>query len=149
MAQFFELDLNEICRAKAVSSADSRHRTYSLSKVIHERRGVLAFYTPQPIVNNFGGMHFLVWEQFLFWLNRKVGRAGFGRRITHSNVVTFIWRCSLRSLRSAVKERSEPFARKSFSLGGDEPYKSFHPAEPARLATNINWNEGSYEYLGV
>jgi hypothetical protein len=92
-------------------------------------------HTPQPIVNNFGGADFLFCEQLSFWLNRKVGLAGPGRRIPHSNVATFTRRCSLRALRLAVKEYSEPFARKSYSPAVTNLYKSFHPARPARPAT--------------
>src|SRR5688572_15162147 len=106
---------------RGVSNAPSEKapeggRTYSHPKVIHERRGVTPFPTPQSIVNNFGGVKFFAREQLWFWLNREVGHAGFGRRIPHSNVVTFFGRCSLRALRPAVKEYSEPFARKVFSL---------------------------------
>src|SRR5688572_13638550 len=110
---------NAASRSYAAESGDSaplRHRTYSHPKVIHERRGVTPFPTPQSIVNNFGGVKFFAREQLWFWLNREVGHAGFGRRIPHSNVVTFFGRCSLRALRPAVKEYSEPFARKVFSL---------------------------------
>lgn len=51
-------------------------RTYSRPKVIHERRGVIQFHTPQPIVNNFGGVKCFFGEQLWFWLNRKVGAQG-------------------------------------------------------------------------
>jgi hypothetical protein len=88
-------------------------RTYSPSKVIHRWRGVNLIHTPEPTVNNFGGAKKMLCQQLSIWLNRKVGHAGPGRRIPHSNVVTFIWRCSLRALRLVVKEYSEPFARKS------------------------------------
>src|SRR5688572_14193154 len=115
---------------KAATSLRCVARTYSRPKVIHKRRGVTSVHSPQPLVHNFGGVKFFFGEQLGFWLNREVGRAGFGRRMTHSNVVTFFWRCSLRALRPAVKEYSEPFARKRFFSGRDELYKSFHPAGP-------------------
>ena len=113
------------------SKAVQNHRTYSPSKVIHGWRGVTGLHTPQPTVNNFGRRRKVLWEQLRFWLNRKVGHAGSGRRIPHSNVLTFSWRCSLRILRLVVKEYSEPFARKPKNPAETNLYKCFHPAGPA------------------
>ncbi len=116
--------------SKTIQSAGIR-RTYSPSKVIHRWRGVSSFYTPQPTVNNFGRALKMLCEQLPFWLNRKVGHAGPGRRISHSNVATFIWRYSLRALRLVVKEYSEPFARNSKNFAETNLYKCFHPTRPA------------------
>jgi hypothetical protein len=95
----------EICRGaiksvgqvscfEAKAAEDSR--TYSPSKVIHSWRGEPLFTLPQPAVNNFGVAAKMVCEHLSFWLNRKAEHAGPGRRIPHSNVLTFIWRVSLR-----------------------------------------------------
>src|SRR2546430_6790390 len=78
------------------SKAAEHSRTYSPSKVIHRWRGALLFTHPQPTVNNFGVAAKMVCEPLTFWLNRKAEHAGPGRRIPHSNVLTFIWRVSLR-----------------------------------------------------
>jgi hypothetical protein len=63
-------------------------------------------------VSNFGRGTKTLCEQCSIWLNRRVEHAGPGRRIPHCNVATFTWRYSLRVLRRAVKEPSEPFACK-------------------------------------
>src|SRR5206468_5039875 len=65
-------------------------------KFIHRRRGETLLTAPQPAVNNFGGAKKMPGEPPTIWLNRKAEHAGPGRRIAHSNVLTFIWRLSLR-----------------------------------------------------
>jgi hypothetical protein len=79
------------------SKAGGIPRTYSPSKVIHRWRGEPLITAPQPTVNNFGGAKKMFGQQLTIWLNRKAEHAGPGRRIPHSNVLTFIWRLSLRN----------------------------------------------------
>src|SRR5688500_6119749 len=75
--------ISRTCAAQCGDSASLHHSTDSHPRVMHERRGVTPFPTPQSIVNNFGGVKFFAREQLWFWLNREVGHAGFGRRIPH------------------------------------------------------------------
>src|SRR5437879_13877477 len=83
---------SKVLEAKAAEHS----RTYSPSKVIHSWRGEPLFTHPQPTVNNFGVAAKMFGETLTFWLNRKAEHAGHGRRIPHSNVLTFNWRDSLR-----------------------------------------------------
>jgi hypothetical protein len=86
-------------------------------------------------VNNFGSGEKDICEQNPFLPDHVVEHAGPGRRIPHSNVETFSWRCSLRALRLVVKEYSEPFARKC-KPAETNSYKSFFAAGPACSQTH-------------
>jgi len=86
------LRVGELCR-----------RTYSSPKVIHKRRKDALLACSEPVVNNFGGLAKWVCKSFTIWLNRRVERAGSGRRIPHSNVMTVLWRFSLRDPASCRK----------------------------------------------
>ena len=122
-----------VSNARAKAAEDSR--TYSSSKVIHRWRGGLLVHPPQPAVNNFGSGEKDICEQNPFLPDHVVEHAGPGRRIPHSNVETFSWRCSLRALRLVVKEYSEPFARKC-KPAETNSYKSFFAAGPACSQTH-------------
>jgi hypothetical protein len=90
-------------RRRPALGAGLCRRTYSSPKVIHKRRKDALLACSEPVVNNFGGLAKWVCKSFTIWLNRRVERAGSGRRIPHSNVMTVLWRFSLRDPASCRK----------------------------------------------
>src|SRR5260221_7890997 len=112
-------------------------RTYSTPKVIHRGRGAVVVPAPQPAVNNFGADVKNHCEQLLIWLNRRVGHAGSGRRIAHSNVGTFIWRASLRDPAPCCKGILRTLRLQEQNLAETNLYKCFQPAGTACPTKNV------------
>ena len=116
-------------RSEAKAAEDCR--TYSSPKVIHRGRGAALLPAPQPSVNNFGGDAQNHCEQLSLWLNRRVGHAGSGRRIPHSNVTTFFWRASLRDPAPCRKGILRTLRLQVQKLAETNLYKCFPPARTA------------------
>src|SRR6267378_6535804 len=122
--------------APGMRKREQATRTYSSPKVIHRGRGAALLPAPQPSVNNFGGDAQNHCEQLSLWLNRRVGHAGSGRRIPHSNVTTFLWRASLRDPAPCRKGILRTLRLQAQKLAETNLYKCFHPAGTA-CPTNV------------
>ena len=116
---------------QALKSGSKLQRTYSSTKVIHRGRRGAFLPPPQPSVNNFGGDVKFGCEQLSLWLNRRVGHAGSGRRISHSNVATFFWRASLRGPAPGRQGILRTLRLPSTNLAETNLYKCFPPTGTA------------------